>query len=225
VEAHGGRVIKNLGDGYLVSFDGPARAIRCAGAIIDDASSLGIEVRAGIHTGELELLGDDVGGMAVHIGARVSAKAGPGEVLISSTVRDLVVGSGIEFDDRGTHALKVVPGSWNLLAVRTRGSDSAVGAVDRTADRLAPNLAGAKIGDRLAVRIARSAPSIPRFLAERHTRRVARRGRTAVGWLTEVQLPCRAQSARYKDASAGVGGAYCRVSESNHPVDRGEHGQ
>jgi pimeloyl-ACP methyl ester carboxylesterase len=175
VTAHGGRVIKGLGDGYLASFDGPARAIRCAGAIIDDAGSLGIEVRTGVHTGELELLGEDVGGMAVHIGARVAAKAGPGEVLVSSAVRDLVVGSGIEFDDRGTYELKGVPGSWKLLAVRRQGSVPAVGGADRTADRLAPNLAGARRGDRLALRIARSAPSIPRFLAKRQMRRAARR--------------------------------------------------
>jgi class 3 adenylate cyclase len=181
VGTHGGRVIKGLGDGYLASFDGPARAIRCAGAIIDDAGSLGIEVRAGVHTGELELLGDDVGGMAVHIGARVAANAGPGEVLVSSTVRDLVVGSGIEFDDRGTYELKGVPGSWKLLAVRRRGSAPAADGVDRTADRLAPNLAGARRGDRLALRIARSAPSIPRFVAKRKMRRAARRTTARAG--------------------------------------------
>jgi pimeloyl-ACP methyl ester carboxylesterase len=181
VTAHGGRVIKGLGDGYLASFDGPARAIRCAGAIIDDAGSLGIEVRAGVHTGELELLGEDVGGMAVHIGARVAANAGPGEVLVSSAVRDLVVGSGIEFDDRGTHELKGVPGSWNLLAVRRRGSAPPVDSKDQAPDRLAPNLAGARRGDRLALRIARSAPSIPRFVADRRTRRAARRGSARMG--------------------------------------------
>ena len=183
VTAHGGRVIKGLGDGYLASFDGPARAIRCAGAIIDDAGSLGIEVRAGVHTGQLlELLGEDVGGMAVHIGARVAAKAGPGEVLVSSAVRDLVVGSGIEFDDRGTYELKGVPGSWKLLAVRRRGSAPAIKGVGRTVpDRLAPNLAGARRGDRLALRIARSAPSIPRFLAKRQMRRAARSTPTHTG--------------------------------------------
>ena len=117
VEADGGRVVKSLGDGYLITFDGPARAIRCARALVDEVEPLGIELRAGVHTGECELLGDDVGGMAVHIGARVSAKAGPGEVLVSSAVRDLVVGSGIEFEDRGTHELKGVPGDWKLLSV------------------------------------------------------------------------------------------------------------
>ncbi|HEX6228793.1 MAG TPA: adenylate/guanylate cyclase domain-containing protein [Solirubrobacterales bacterium] len=176
VEMHGGRVVKSLGDGYLATFDGPARAIRCGGEVVDDAGSLGIEVRAGVHTGECELLGEDVGGMAVHIGARVAAEAGPGEVLVSSAVRDLVVGSGIEFDDRGIHELKGVPGSWNLLAVRDRGSvPSGDAAALRAPDRLAPNLAAAKRGDRLALRIARSAPSVPRFVARRRTRRAMRR--------------------------------------------------
>ncbi len=117
VDSHGGRVVKSLGDGYLATFDGPARAIRCGQALVEGAAPLGVELRAGVHTGECELLGDDVGGIAVHIGARVSAKAAAGEVLVSSAVRDLVVGSGIEFEDRGTHALKGVPGSWNLLSV------------------------------------------------------------------------------------------------------------
>ena len=181
VANHGGRVVKGLGDGYLATFDGPARAIRCAGSIVDDAGSLGIEVRAGVHTGELELLGEDVGGMAVHIGARVAAKAGPGELLVSSAVRDLVVGSGIEFDDRGNHDLKGVPGTWNLLAVRRGGSAPPVDSEDRVLDRLAPNLAGARRGDRLALRIARRAPSIPRFVAERRTRRAAQRTAARAG--------------------------------------------
>ena len=124
---------------------------------MDDAGSLGVEVRAGLHTGECELLGEDVGGMAIHIGARVAAKAGPGEVLVSSAVRDLVVGSGIEFDDRGTHELKGVPGSWGLLAVRDDGAVRPHGAVvSETPDRLAPNLEVARRGDRLALRIARN---------------------------------------------------------------------
>ena len=175
VDMHGGRVVKSLGDGYLATFDGPARAIRCGGEVVDDAGSLGIEVRAGVHTGECEQLGEDVGGMAVHIGARVAAEAGPGEVLVSSAVRDLVVGSGIEFEGRGTHELKGVPGSWNLLAVRERGSIPSGDAAARAPDRLAPNLAAARRGDRLALRIARSAPAISRFVAGRRTRRADRR--------------------------------------------------
>ena len=117
LERHRGRPIKTLGDGFLATFDGPARGVRCAQAIADGVRTLGIEIRAGLHTGELEAMGDDVGGMAVNIGARVSALAGAGEVLVSGTVRDLVVGSGIEFADRGTHPLKGVPGEWRLYAV------------------------------------------------------------------------------------------------------------
>jgi class 3 adenylate cyclase len=112
-----GRKVKSTGDGVLATFDGPGRAIRCACAIRESVRSLGIEVRAGLHTGELELRGDDVAGVAVHIGARVSALARAKEVLVSSTVKDLVAGSGIEFDDRGEHELKGVPGSWRLFAV------------------------------------------------------------------------------------------------------------
>jgi class 3 adenylate cyclase len=112
-----GRPIKTLGDGFLATFDGPARGIRCASSIAQQVRELGIEIRAGLHTGELEAMNGDVGGMAVNIGARVSAMAGAGEVLVSGTVRDLVVGSGIDFVDRGTHPLKGVPGEWRLFAV------------------------------------------------------------------------------------------------------------
>ena len=112
-----GREVNTSGDGFLATFDGPQRAIRCAMAIRDAVRSLGIEVRAGLHTGECEIRGDDIGGIAVHIGARVSALAGPNDVLVSSTLRDLVIGSGLEFDDRGTHQLKGVPGEWHLFAV------------------------------------------------------------------------------------------------------------
>jgi class 3 adenylate cyclase len=112
-----GREVSTSGDGFLAMFDGPQRAIRCAMAIRDAVQSLGIQVRAGLHTGECEIRGDDIGGIAVHIGARVSALAGPNDVLVSSTLRDLVIGSGLEFDDRGTHQLKGVPGEWRLFAV------------------------------------------------------------------------------------------------------------
>jgi class 3 adenylate cyclase len=101
----------------LATFDGPGRAIRCALAIRDDVRSLGIDVRAGLHCGEVELRGDDVGGIAVHIGARVAAIAEPGQVLVSSTVRDLVAGSGFSFSEAGDHNLKGVPGTWRLFAV------------------------------------------------------------------------------------------------------------
>jgi class 3 adenylate cyclase len=110
-------MVKSTGDGALATFDGPGRAIRCALAMRDSVRPLGIDIRAGLHTGEIELRDDDVAGMAVHIGARVSALAGAGEVLVSSTVKDLVAGSGIEFEDRGEHELKGVPGTWRLYAV------------------------------------------------------------------------------------------------------------
>jgi pimeloyl-ACP methyl ester carboxylesterase len=112
-----GRELDTAGDGFLASFDGPARAIRCARAVTEAVRELGIEVRAGLHTGECELLGDKLGGISVHIGARVAALAQPGEVLVSSTVKDLVAGSGIEFEDRGVEELKGVPGQWRLFAV------------------------------------------------------------------------------------------------------------
>src|SRR5258705_1706360 len=112
-----GREVNTSGDGFLAMFDGPQRAIRCAMAIRDAVQSLGIEVRAGLHTGDVEVRGDDIGGVAVHIGARVSALAGPNDVLVSSTLRDLVIGSGLEFEDRGAHELKGVPGEWHLFAV------------------------------------------------------------------------------------------------------------
>ncbi len=112
-----GREVNTSGDGFLAMFDGPQRAIRCAMAIRDAVQSLGIQVRAGLHTGECEVRGDDIGGIAVHIGARVSALAGANDVLVSSTLRDLVIGSGLEFEDRGAHQLKGVPGEWHLFAV------------------------------------------------------------------------------------------------------------
>lgn len=111
-----GREVKTLGDGYLATFDGPARAIRCGGGIGEAARSLGLEVRIGLHCGEVELMEDDVGGIAVHIAARVGALAAAGEVLVSSTVRDLVAGSGIRFADRGAAHLKGIPDEWRLFA-------------------------------------------------------------------------------------------------------------
>jgi class 3 adenylate cyclase len=112
-----GRLIKTTGDGVLATFDGPGRAIRCSWAIRDAARTLGVDVRAGLHSGEIELVGDDVAGIAVHIGARVLAHAAGGEVLVSSTVKDLVAGSGINFIERGEHELRGVPGAWRLFAV------------------------------------------------------------------------------------------------------------
>jgi class 3 adenylate cyclase len=111
-----GQEVNTTGDGFLATFDGPARAVRCAQAVCEAVKPLGLEVRAGCHTGEIELLGADVGGIAVHIGARIAALAGPSEVLVSSTVKDLVAGSGLVFEDRGEHELKGVPDRWRLYA-------------------------------------------------------------------------------------------------------------
>jgi len=113
-----GREIKSTGDGVLATFDGPARAVLCACVLAEEVRKLGIEVRAGLHAGECEMIGDDVGGIAVHIGARVAELAGAGEVLVSGTVRDLVVGSGLRFADRGPQSLKGVPGEWRIFAVK-----------------------------------------------------------------------------------------------------------
>jgi class 3 adenylate cyclase len=117
LERFRGREVNTMGDGFLATFDGPARAIRSACAVVERSSELGLSVRAGLHTGECELVGDGVSGIAVNIGARVGALAEGDEVLVSSTVRDLVIGSGIEFADRGAHALKGVPGEWRVFAV------------------------------------------------------------------------------------------------------------
>jgi class 3 adenylate cyclase len=113
----GGREMSTAGDGFLATFDSPRHAIECAMAVRDAIASIGLRIRAGIHTGEVELTDDDVQGIAVHIGARVSALAGSGQIFVSSTVRELVVGSGLEFEERGSHALKGVPGEWRIFEV------------------------------------------------------------------------------------------------------------
>jgi class 3 adenylate cyclase/pimeloyl-ACP methyl ester carboxylesterase len=113
-----GHQVRTIGDGVLATFDGPARAVRCAAAIRDGVGELGLGLRAGLHTGEIELVGDDIAGLAVHIGARICALADAGEILVSSTVKDLVVGSDLEFDDLGTRELKGVPGEWRVFALR-----------------------------------------------------------------------------------------------------------
>ena len=117
LERFRGRSVKSTGDGVLATFDGPARAIRCAFAIRDALAALGLEVRAGLHTGEIELLGDDIAGIAVHTAQRVASLAAAGEVLVSRTVADLLAGSEITFHERGEHELKGVPGSWKLFSV------------------------------------------------------------------------------------------------------------
>jgi pimeloyl-ACP methyl ester carboxylesterase/class 3 adenylate cyclase len=170
---YSGREVKTMGDGFLATFDGPAKAIRCACAIAERSSLEGVEIRAGVHTGECELIGEDVGGMAVHIGARVAAQAAPGEVLVSSTVKDLVVGSRIEFADRGSHELKGVPGEWRLLAVADHRSQPPQTAPAER-DEVAPNAALRQRGDRVMLRLARRAPGAMR-LAARAVRRRAER--------------------------------------------------
>jgi class 3 adenylate cyclase len=112
-----GREVDSAGDGFLATFDGPARAIRCASAIVDGVRELGVDVRAGLHTGECEIADGKVAGIAVHTGARVAGRATAGEVLVSSTVKDLVAGSGIRFVERGAHELKGIPGEWRLFAL------------------------------------------------------------------------------------------------------------
>ena len=151
-----GREVKQTGDGFLATFDGPARAIRCACAVRDRLLELGIENRAGLHTGECELVSGDVRGMAVHIAARVMSSAGAGEILVSSTVKDLVVGSGITFHARGTRNLKGAPGRWALFAV----TDDAPQDLRSPAAELAPVQPG--LNDRLARTMARRAPGVAR---------------------------------------------------------------
>lgn len=125
LRSFGGREVGTAGDGFLATFDSPARAIHCACAIRDSVRDLGLQVRCGLHMGEVELTARDVGGIAVHIGARVAALAGAGEVLVSSTVRDLVAGSGIAFEGRGPVALKGIPGTWQLFRVDPHGAPGA----------------------------------------------------------------------------------------------------
>ena len=140
VERFGGRLVKMMGDGLLATFDGPARAARAALSIRDQATALGLEMRGGAHTGECELIGDDVAGIAVHIAARVQSSAQSGDVLVSSTVKDLVVGSGLQFNARGSHCLKGVPGEWQLFCVAgdAQPGDARVVRTSATVARVGP---------------------------------------------------------------------------------------
>ena len=170
-----GTEVKTTGDGFLATFDGPARAIRCAEAIRDAVRDLGIHVRAGIHTGECEVIGSDVAGMAVHIASRVSALAGLDEILVSRTVRDLVVGSGIDFDGRGAHELKGVPGRWEVLGVaRDRHAPDEPEAGPSEAGTPSPR-SSMRRSDRMAATLVRRAPGVVRALsrAEHRARRRA----------------------------------------------------
>ncbi|MCW2969723.1 MAG: Adenylate cyclase [Solirubrobacterales bacterium] len=157
VAEHGGRVVKHIGDGALSAFDGPAMAMRCAEALRDGVADIGIELRSGIHTGECEAIGDDLGGLAVHIGARVSSLAGPGEIVVSSTVKELVVGSDMQFSDRGEHELKGVPGTWRLYCLGEERTPRV------ELDGAAPYM---RRSDRVAVTLARRMPRTMRLAGQ-----------------------------------------------------------
>lgn len=160
---YGGRAVKSLGDGLLATFDGPVAAIRCARAIQDAVAPLDMELRAGVHTGECERMGQDVGGMAVHLAARVGSKASPGQVLVSETIRGLIIGSGIQLEDRGEYELKGVPGRWRLYAV-AGGEQPATEPLPSPRETMRPS-------DRAAVAVARRAPGVLRALGRRRMRR------------------------------------------------------
>jgi class 3 adenylate cyclase/pimeloyl-ACP methyl ester carboxylesterase len=161
----GGTVVKSTGDGYLATFDGPTQAIRCAEALRDDAEALGIEIRAGIHTGECELLDADIGGIAVHIAARILGQAGVGDILVSRTVRDLVVGSGTGFEDRGSVGLRGVPGSWQLLAVDRHGARAGSAEAELASTPTPDRRTAMRRSDRAIEVIATRAPWIVRGMA------------------------------------------------------------
>jgi class 3 adenylate cyclase len=156
VESFDGRVVKLLGDGTLATFDSPAGAVRCAIQLRDSLGSSGLPIRAGVHTGECEMIGEDIGGMAVHIGARVSALAQNGEILVSSTVADLVIGSGLHFEERGSHELKGVPGQWRLMAV----------AGERLPTPTQEPLIRQRPSDRVAMRLGRRFPGAVRAILD-----------------------------------------------------------
>ena len=179
ISRYGGRRVKNLGDGCLATFDGAARAVRCARAICAAAEDIGVEIRAGVHSGECEVIGDDLGGLAVHIGARIGALANPSEVAVSRTVCDLVVGSGLQFEGRGEHELKGVPGRWHVFAATGDGrfeQRAAVKLEAGTVSRMPGPRATMKPVDRIAVRIARYAPGLPRLGLRMSRRAGAGRG-------------------------------------------------
>ncbi|MDQ3571424.1 MAG: adenylate/guanylate cyclase domain-containing protein [Actinomycetota bacterium] len=179
LDRYGGRAIKTLGDGFLATFEGPAKAIRCARAICAELQPLGIELRAGVHTGECERRGDDLAGMAVNVAARIVTSARPGEVRASSTVRELVLGSGLEFVERGTHALKGVPGEWRLFAVTGDGRTDAqpVSEVDAATAALTPGpLDKLRPRDRVLLAAAQRAPGLGRALGRAALRRQRGRG-------------------------------------------------
>ena len=177
IDRYGGRAVKTLGDGFLAVFDGPAKAVRAARAMSDAVGPLGIEIRAGIHTGECERRGEDLAGIAVNVAARIVGHAGAGEVLVSSTVRELVLGSGIEFAERGSHALKGVPDEWSLYAATGDGRTDA-----RPVSEVSPEVAALTPGPRAAMRLrdrallagAHRAPGLLRTLGRPYLHRKRR---------------------------------------------------
>ncbi|AZG44222.1 adenylate/guanylate cyclase domain-containing protein [Gordonia insulae] len=164
-ERFGGTVVKSTGDGHLITFTGPTQAIRCAEALRSESETLGVEIRAGIHTGECELIGDDIGGIAVHIAARILGKAGAGEILVSRTVRDLVVGSGTGFADRGTVELRGISGTWQLLAVDRHGASPGSTEADLLATPTPGPHTGMRRTDRAVAAMARRTPWMLRGVA------------------------------------------------------------
>ena len=179
----GGTVVKSTGDGHLATFDGPTQAIRCAEALRGDAETLGIEIRAGIHTGECELLDNDIGGIAVHIAARICGQAGAGEILVSRTVRDLVVGSGTGFEDRGSVELRGVPGTWQLLAVNRHGPPAGSAEAELASMPTPDRRTAMRRSDRAVEVIARRTPWILRGMA-RFAPATGRSGTTRVSALS-----------------------------------------
>jgi pimeloyl-ACP methyl ester carboxylesterase len=161
----GGTVVQHTGDGHLITFDGPTQAIRCAEAVRADAEALGIEIRAAIHTGECELLGEDIGGLAVHIAARILGQAGAGEILVSRTVRDLVVGSGTGFEDRGSVELRGVPGTWQLMAVDPLGARAGSAEAELVSAPTPGPRTAMRRSDRAVAMMARRTPWILRGVA------------------------------------------------------------
>ena len=182
-ERFGGTVVKSTGDGYLATFDGPTPAIRCAEALRNDAETLGIEVRAGIHTGECELLDADIGGIAVHIAARICGQASTGEILVSRTVRDLVVGSGTGFEDRGSVELRGVPGTWQLLAVERHGARAGSAEAELASMTTPGSRTAMRRSDRAVEVMARRTPWILRGMA-RLAPATGRSGTARVGALS-----------------------------------------
>lgn len=164
-ERFSGAVVKNTGDGHLATFDGPTQAIRCAEALQNDADTLGIEIRIGIHTGECELIDNDITGMAVHTAARIVGQAGAGEILVSRTVRDLVVGSGTGFEDRGSVELRGVPGTWQLLAVDRNGPPAGSAEAELASTPTPGPQATMRPADRAVAVLARRTPWILRGAA------------------------------------------------------------